>query len=158
MCWLSKIKPIIRVADSDILVEKILVVRFRFDGMKRVSEGISSPIMLGNVWEIGEEYHCRLDEPFLSGLAEGYYEINSGFHSCREISKGRWYWKSVDCNGVARDMFDYYGDEYVYSAVIPSGSHYYVNEHGEYVSDRLRIIGKKDCVINNKIKLRYGKD
>ena len=134
MCWISKSRPIIQIADSDILVEKVLNGG---DGF------VHSPVYTGHFWKLGVNYSVALGEPHLSKYDAGSFVVESGFHSCALICHDRWFWKSVGSNGAAREMFNYRGDEYVYSAVIPSGSHYYVNDYGEYVSDRLKIIGKK---------------
>lgn len=143
MCWISKVRPIIRVAESDIPVEKVL----------RGDDGfVHSPVYTGHFWKLGVEYSVALGEPHLSKYDFGTFVVESGFHSCREISQDSYSWLSVSVLGNY-EMFYHHFNEYIYSAVIPSGSRYYVNEHGEYVSDRLRIIGKKDCVINN-LKMR----
>ena len=134
MCWISKIKPIIRVAESDIPVEKVLSGD---DGF------VHSPVYTGHFWKLGAEYSVTLGAPHFSKYDFNSIVVESGFHSCALICHDRWFWKSVGSNGAAREMFNYRGDEHVYSAVIPSGSHYYVNDYGEYVSDRLKIIGKK---------------
>ena len=159
MCWISKIRPIIRVADSGILVEKVL----------RLDDGVlCSPVYSESRWEIGKEYTCEMGDYYNRNMSLGSifgyadmslddFEVREGFHSCREISQDSYSWLSVSALGNY-EMFYHHFNEYIYSAVIPSGSKYYLNEYGEYVSDRLRIIGKKDCVINNKIKLRYGED
>ena len=135
MCWKSKNKPILKVADKDIPVKKVL---------ERSFGELCSPYFVEFTWEIGKVYEVEMEVLMES---DGDYVIESGFHSAEEIEKIE-----------ADDLDDYYNVYLankhpivmsfkkldIYDAVIPAESNYYVNEYGEYVSDRLKIIGKTD--------------
>lgn len=137
MCWRSSIKPIKIIADTDIPVKKVL---------DKYDDGqLCSPYFVGFTWEIGKVYEVEMDEPMES---DGDYVIESGFHSAEEIEKidadenGIGYYNVFLANNhtivLSLEKLD------IYDAVIPAESNFYVNEYGEFVSDRLKIIGKSE--------------
>lgn len=134
---MTKYKPVLETAEKDIPVKKVL---------DKYDDGqLCSPYFVGFTWEIGKVYEVEMDEPMESGSD---YVIESGFHSAEEIEK-----INADENGIG-----YYNvflannhtivlsleELDIYDAVIPAESNFYVNEYGEFVSDRLKIIGKSE--------------
>ena len=142
MCWKSKEVPVRQVADKDIKVKKIL---------KKCDDGqLVSPIYCDFPWKIGEVAHCELGEPYASYLnsfspfkyeeKSKCYDINCGLNSCVFIGWNFNTWISL-YEGRGHEMFASNDDEAVCDAIIPAGSSYYLNEHGEYISDKLMITG-----------------
>lgn len=137
MCWMTKYKPVLETAKKDIPVKKVL---------EKYGDGqLCSPYFVGFTWEIGKVYEAEMDEPMES---DGDYVIESGFHSAEEIEQieadenGIGYYNVFLANNhtivLSLEKLD------IYDAVIPAESNFYVNEYGEFVSDRLKIIGKSE--------------
>lgn len=137
MCWTTKYKPVLETAEKDIPVKKVL---------DKYDDGqLCSPYFVGFTWEIGKVYEVEMDEPMGN---DGDYVIESGFHSAEEIEKidadenGIGYYNVFLANNhtivLSLEELD------IYDAVIPAESNFYVNEYGEFVSDRLKIIGKSE--------------
>lgn len=137
MCWYSYTRPKMKLATEDIPVEKILKV----SGLK-----ICSPLFKDTEWKLNEKKATKLDDPIPLNSSFKYH-VDQGFHSCREIilipepsipftSSSTW------INGK-NILFSRDNDEYVFEAIIPHGSRYYVNDEGDYVSDQLVILRKK---------------
>lgn len=128
MCWFSKKKPIKKVADTDIPVKKVL---FTFND-------ITSPLH-NCKWVVGEVNECEMEEPKINIYGLTGYHIDKGFHSCENIvfDKNANIWR----NGEYDALFLHGFGEVVYDAIIPAGSEYYRNDRGDYVSNRLKIIG-----------------
>ena len=129
MCWISKNKPILRIAEEDIPVKKVL--RVVKDVHHFWEKHFYSPCFNVYEWTPGiiheEEIGKVIDTPFSD------YVICEGLHSCANITlhKGQAY--------SSRPMFIVYVNEHIFNAFIPKGSQYYLNEYGEYVSNQLCI-------------------
>lgn len=123
MCWISHCKPVLKVAEEDIKVHKIL---------KKDEDGYVSPIFQFCKWTPGIVYETTLGHGHIGAI--GNFEICKGFHSCTEIHEegGVWCIK-------AKDLFAIDSGEEIVDAVIPKGSQYYLNEYGEYVSNKLKL-------------------
>lgn len=137
MCWKSKNKPVRCIADEDIKVKKILRLE---------EDQLYSPIFREYHWNFGEVNLVHLGEPGIehyhgNGLKPpAYYFITEGFSSCEFINKE---WDTWRCfhNGEFHELFGAVKSETICNAVIPKGANYYLNERGEYISDKLRITG-----------------
>lgn len=131
MCWRSSSKPIKMVAENDIPVQKVL---------KNLCGSLLSPVY-SCVWKIGEVKECEIGKVGFDGWKEFY--LGKGFHSCEHIYKKEWNFR----NSSDRLLFytDFSSNECIYDAVIPAGSEYYVNKFGDYVSNRLKIVGRSKC-------------
>ena len=138
MCWKSKNKPILKIADKDIPVKKLL---------DEHRLGLFSPFMSQFKWNLGEERESEMEEPDYS-LSSDDWRIRLGLHSLEEAREAK---LDTTYYGIA---YGYYcKGNYIafsadtlfpYDAIIPKGANYYVNEYGEFVSDRLKIIGKAE--------------
>ena len=148
MCWKSSKEPVLMVAERDISVEKVL--RMGDNGV------LSSPIRTLNKWKLGEVMYTSITERNFKEEDFYQYIIRLGFHSCAKIiNSPRYdvvdYWVSL--YGDAKEYELFYADdgEVVCEAIIPSGSRYYLNEYGEYVSDSLKIVRiKEETKVNLK--------
>ena len=141
MCWKSSKEPVLMMAERDISVEKVL--RVDDDGE------LSSTIRTLNKWKLGEVMYTSITEHNFKEEDFYQYTIRLGFHSCAKIiNSPRYdmvdYW--VSCCGDVKEYELFYADdgEVVCEAIIPSGSKYYLNECGEYVSDSLKIVRIKE--------------
>ena len=137
MCWLSKYKPFKMVASEDIPVQKVL--RKHDDGQ------LFSPVFNSIGWKRGEVKVARIDSIY--HLYPNTYIIECGLHSCKKITflsgvnKEAWVstlHEELDCYSP---LWYKAKNEIVVDAIIPKGSHYYLNEYGEYVSDKLMMTG-----------------
>jgi hypothetical protein len=132
MCWITNTIPKLEVAKEDIPVKKILL---NYNG------SLYSPVFGDGKWklnvvratELGEVNYHKLDECF---------SIRHGFHSCENIHKYDNDFSHVWTNKYFNHLFAIDDGEDVFNAIIPKGSRYYKNEEGDYVSDKLMIIGK----------------
>ena len=153
--------PVLKTAKSDIPVKKVL------------RKTMYSPFY-NFYWEQGNVRTLDDDEQLLPKKSlyrwdvnpakkimkvQTGWEINNGFHSCKDIYRlESWdeiyfssqpsitfgfYLRQSTYNSTGRKMPELYA---VFDAVIPKGGNYYVNERGEYVSDRLMIVGKVKTV------------
>lgn len=133
MCWLTKEKPVLKIATEDIKVKKVLTVN------------MYSPYY-SKKWEANEVYKLEYPiEPFENHW-ETEWSIERGFHSCVNIYEhfrnGMKYFSSNRTlnwagftipTSIPRPVC-------IFNAVIPKGSEYYENEYGEIVSNQLKII------------------
>ena len=133
MCWYSYTRPKMKLATEDIPVEKVLKV----SGLK-----ICSPLFKVTEWKLNEKKTTKLDDPFPLNSNYKYY-VNQGFHSCREINWIHVFSTSGCWRNGKKLLFTSDNGEYVFEAIIPHGSLYYVNDEGDYVSDQLVILRQK---------------
>jgi hypothetical protein len=152
MCWLSKSKPIERMADKDIVVYKIVskgdrngnVLNYFYNGgYITYYKGNESEKI--NISPIYVEY----------GISDNYYIIEEGYHSysldCRMhlIMESLLKFKEFDVFSNSEDskliLMAYYirESDRIGKFVIPKGSKYYLNDKGEYVSDNIKFMGSK---------------
>ena len=139
MCWTKNYFPSLKVAEDDIPVKKLLE---EHDGT------LCSPFMSGFKWTIGEEVKSDLEEQSFSEM-RGKWVINVCLHSlheAREMRSERYYLSSYAFYCKNQFIAPSTGTLFPYDAIIPKGAKYYVNEYGEYVSDRLKIIGKTELI------------
>lgn len=140
MCWTSAKKPVLKTAKRNIMVKKVL------------DKYMQSPIYHFQ-WRTDKVYTNEgvTIRPFESAYQIIKYGrnwvIEDGLHSCRNIYILCWNDKeylSSQPKFDARNFVLLNSGRFrfkfkVYDAVIPKGANYYVNEQGEYVSDRLMI-------------------
>lgn len=141
MCWQTRYKTKLKVAEDNIPVTKIV----------RVSSNIIQAYYVPEfIYSIGVVYHSKLDSPYLYGRS---WRVQKGFHSYKpsctiELYKAfcsdDWYCALVVKNLISV-ISDNYGPLYrddlgIMSCVIPKGSKYYENEYGEIVSDTIKPI------------------
>lgn len=124
MCWSSKTKPVLQIAEEDIPVKKILLCR---EG----TNNYVSPCYREFSWNVNKVHTTKLGEPIKPFLT---YDISQGFHSCENIRALGTFWAIGWHVIFERDSY-----EVVLNAIIPKGSEYYKNEYGEYVSNKLKI-------------------
>lgn len=127
MCWISDVAEL-KVAKEDIKIFKVcLYIR------SLISYYNGFTYELNKVYKLGEDIVPSFSVFHLK------YEINKGFHSYSkdcQLSKRRWHYiitspdnKALDCCGK--------DDLVLVRGYIPKGSHYYLNDYGEYVSDAI---------------------
>lgn len=130
MCWKTNHLAVKRIAETDIPVQKVLSVNTEIGN-------ITSPMYIEFEWEVGKVYECKIGKVHCSdGISR--YAINEGFHSSEKLNH--------DCqcnewvNGGSKHLFIAGFWDAVCDAVIPAGSEYYLNEDGDYVSNKMKII------------------
>ena len=127
MCWSSSYIPQLKTAEEDIKVKKVL--------LKTEDSLLHSPCETDFKWELGKVYENEIG---IILQLFSYYHINKGFHSCQNIYNGNTYWCSC-INNEEHILFEIDKGEEIFDAIIPKGSEYYLNEYGEYVSNKLMI-------------------
>ena len=143
MCWRSRIKPVINVANKDIEVYKIL---FSSDGN---DVGIS---LITKYTYLKEEVNKMKNGNSLpvSFDIDETYNIDEGFHSydgkCKFLFGKNFFEQEIFClYDIACTEKTIYKEKLITVPkscviglfIIPSGSHYYENEDGEIVSDSI---------------------
>lgn len=130
MCWISKNIPELKIAEKDIEVQKVLW---------EDNNTLRSPLWIDYVWKQGVVQEVSWFSEYKKyGLpSDPHYLKSNGFHSCKKIlcKNGNWY--SVYPIKLIFQVNDF---ERIFNAIIPKGSKYYLNEYGEFVSDKLMII------------------
>lgn len=132
MCWITRVTPKLEVAEEDIPVKKILL---------NDSGSLRSPIFSGTEWKLNVIEVIELDKVNYHYLSKTF-TVEHGFHSCEDIHKNNRYFAHSWVNKCLSYLFTIDSNEDVFNAIIPKGSKYYKNEEGDYVSDKLMIIGK----------------
>ena len=128
MCWLSKFAPVLKVAEADIPVKKVV----------RIIDGeISSPCYSKAKWVPKVIYEEVIGSIIYTPFKD--YIINEGLHSCSDIEYRNGCFVNKSTKG-SRVLFAAFPDMHIYNAIIPKGAKYYVNEHGKYVSNKLKLI------------------
>lgn len=153
MCWFSNKYKVPNIAEEDIIVYKVMLLR---DGYR--NELIS--FYYSKRYVIGKEYieETETVEP----VYLYHYSINKGFHSysLEKTTEKECYnycqiWSGttlLDYVNLGIDV--HYGETLVaVECIIPKGSTYYENDLGEIVSDRIIITDK----IFKKFKNKGGK-
>lgn len=155
MCWTTKDKKYItkNIAKNDILVHKIVRVRNKKEVQKKflfwsktvIEKEILSYCQLFK-YKLGETY--RIDQKIIvesSRPHEGEFfaAIDEGFHSYSKNCSitgcsGKYY--RVFSKDSSTCSFTIYSDCRIMVCIIPKGSVYYENEHGEIVSNRIKPI------------------
>lgn len=129
-----------KTAEKDIPVKKVL------------STSMSSPYF-PVLWEKNKARELNFAiSAYIGGknaLGEYVWVVEAGFHSCKKIfcvddnNFAEYFTSQPEINRSNFRLMQTYsgnsGDFAVYDAIIPKGSNYYVNEYGEYVSNRLMI-------------------
>lgn len=137
MCWKTIYRPVKCVAKRDIKVVKFI--------MSKYGEQFYTPYYRQEI-AMGQIKTSKLVDPHRVGdIIDSFYAIGEGLHSYGMnidivIQNGR---IDIMSNGERLDYwFDTYNGFRVYIAecVIPKGSSYYLNEHNEYVSDKLKYV------------------
>lgn len=146
MCWTTENSSYtkIRTAEKDIEVFKI--VNLSLNPLD-TEEYLFYSVYKHFQYKIGGKYNCEIGE---IGEVDRLFYINEGIHSyskkvkiihCNDYIDD--YYTSAICvfhNNIKLDYF-YYKPIYVkLKCVIPKGSQYYENEHGEIVSNTIKVI------------------
>jgi len=132
MCWTSVKIPKLKVAKYNIPVFKVMSLTSKADTL--------SSIYMGFNYEIGKEYTSTIGEVFGSPV----YCIDEGFHSyslgCTVSAIGK---LTMVFASKTVHQLDVYGSETILvKCIIPKGSSYYLNENGEYVSNKIKLLKK----------------
>ena len=132
MCWTTDVIPKLEVAKEDIPVKKVLLNYYG---------SLYSPVLLFFKWEFNVIKVTKLGESDYHFLSKTF-SIGYGFHSCEDIHRNNGYFANNWTNKCFNTLFVADSREEVFNAIIPKGSKYYKNEEGDYVSDKLMIIGE----------------
>ena len=133
MCWESKKIPELKIAPIDIPVFKV------------VHKDHSAYYQPFYYYSLNKVYTTNLGVP--SGhIWERLYQINEGFHSysateCRVV-------RTHSSDGIRTYIsvlhdttkLDCYANAAIMKCVIPKGSQYYLNNRGEYVSNKIKTV------------------
>lgn len=133
MCWTTNKLPKRQIADEDINVKKILFLLYMDD--YKVKYDVISPCYGMQKWHSGRCVRSELENPKES--MDGCHIINIGLHSCKEVVVRKDAFFATNEGKTWSRLWKVTESQFVCDAIIPKGSYYYVNEYGEYVSDRL---------------------
>lgn len=140
MCWITGEEKYLKIktAEKDIKVKKLL---------ERDPQGnLSSPFFEFD-WKIGKTHVSSIDKPRLClNMITTCWQINMGLHSSKHIIMTKhwvycystWWFIPVNVKLLSARPRDVNYE--IHEAIIPKDSQYYVNESGEYVSDKLIIL------------------
>ena len=135
MCWIGIANPII--AKEDIVCFKVV---------KKFYPGVYVPYFrytsttMG--YKIGETY--KSDVVISYGYDGGYNAINEGLHCYDSTAKVKYSEDGIEIFLNGREcakLYSYDNDPAVLKCIIPKGTKYYKNKHGEIVTEKLIIIG-----------------
>lgn len=141
MCWISKEIPVMRTAQEDIHVIKILkemdkgfVAYYHNDFVYKLYEPISNK-NFSSVIQYDSFFHR--------------FEVNEGFHSyhpnIQYILDG--ILLKVYYDNCFLDRYIREGILVIADGIIPKGSLFLLNKYGEYVSNKIEIVGIKENVL-----------
>ena len=133
MCWTTNKLPKRQIADEDINVKKILFLLYMDDD--KMEYDVISPYYGMQKWHSGRCVESELENPKQSMGC--YHLINIGLHSCKEVVVMKGAFFATNEGKTWNRLWPVIESQFVCDAIIPKGSCYYVNEYGEYVSDRL---------------------
>lgn len=139
MCWMTKRTPVERIAEEDIPVFKYVC-----------SDSLYSYYFPKHKYIMGETSHTTLGNPFpIIGL-RGTLGVGDGFHSygmACNIQEFDVYLKVYPpCGSYHIGYYTLYKLRRI-ECIIPKGSHYYVNDDLEYVSNKI-IVNRISKVYN----------
>ena len=142
MCWFSNKYKVPNIAEEDIIVYKVMLLR---DGYR--NELIS--FYYSKRYVIGKEYIEEIEMKMVAPkLLMGHFIINKGFHSYslektteKECDNRCYIWSGEYLlDGINLENEINYGETLVaVECIIPKGSTYHENDLGEIVSDRIII-------------------
>lgn len=122
MCWKSESIPRIMVAEEDISVFKVL-------------HPDMTSMYAGFVYALNITYSTELDIP------RGKYVMQSGFHSYTYDVTLKWNHGRLDIDDLMGIRLDYFFTRAIRAnCIIPEGSKYAVNERGEVISEKIKVI------------------
>jgi hypothetical protein len=145
MCWTNKSKPIEKLANNDIPVYKLVIDNGENSVLSYFYNDKNTPFKRGKVQKKVRIFPCY----YLEG---GYYEINEGYHSyslnCKlekilnnhdiSISEQLWYVHKIDEN--KKEKYWLKDTDRIGKFIIPKGVIYYVNDDGDYVSEKIKLV------------------
>ena len=140
MCWISFNKPIKMIAEKDIPVVKFVYKRqggyqsvyYRYP--YKIGDEVTSTIIFGGENYIREGLHSYIP---CSIYLEGWHS----YYICVKLKNS--------CFNVDT-LFSEYDDGSTLvqmNCIIPKGSEYYVNERGEVVSNKLKVINFEEICV-----------
>lgn len=140
MCWISKEKPITKIAESDITVYKLAIIRDN----KICSMMYRFNYELNQIYNLESQLTIREDDPDLYLDNKPRYIIDEGYHSWSKtptVIQTTAPDSDITIIKIKCTAGIYYCDDrhVVLICTIPQGSTYYVNDFGEYVSDAIKI-------------------
>ena len=138
MCWKSKHKPKLEIAEEDIPVQKVLDVTVGYEPC--------SPIYPFK-WKLNNKYFVQLPIPIFDDKLK-CWQAHIGFHSCGSIhvidyNFARQCKNKFGVTVLATSNFRY--DNWkVFNCIIPKGTKYYKNEYDDYISNALIILKEEE--------------
>ena len=139
MCWTSKNIPERLIAKSDIPVFKVMELNVK---------DILTSYYIGKIYDLNVLYYNNIGIPHYENVTDEYH-IFAGIHS---------YHHSLDiikypCIYRIGRKDEYIIDDYlrgfsrfhgkktvIVKGIIPEGSEYYINKHGEIVSNQIKLL------------------
>lgn len=127
MCWTTNKKAVCETAKEKI---EIIKVCYNMDNKTLISCYWEFEYELNKIYSAEEELKC------LSSGNKLYNEVHAGFHSytpnCTIVKDSI---VAIWNDNIFLDSYD--TDVVVVKGYIPTGAHYYLNERGEYVSNKI---------------------
>lgn len=132
MCWTNHLKIAACVADKDIPVFKIC-------------HYLDSTSICGYYtyfhYELNKVYELEKELVLCHNSYTNKYEISAGFHSYNKNCSATKRDNILKVTSHQGDLLDNYNPWCIkVCGYIPKGSHYYLNDRGEYVSDAIFLI------------------
>lgn len=137
MCWKSKNKPKLEIAEEDIPVKKILDVK---------GDELWSPLYPFK-WKLNSVYLAWLPIPIFDDKLK-CWQSHIGFNSCSSIHMIDYNFARQCKNKFGVTILatsDFHRDNWkVFDCVIPKGAKYYKNEYDDYISDGLIVLKEEE--------------
>lgn len=130
MCWATNKKAVCEIAKEDIRIFKVCS-----------PSAINPEVLISSYWgftyELNKVYSAKKELEVLSCLNDiCYSEVHEGFHSyasdCTILKNG-----IISIWNSNKFLDSYNSDDVIVYGYIPKGANYYLNERGEYVSDKI---------------------
>ena len=133
MCWKSKYKPMLEIAEEDIPVQKVLDVK---------GDELWSPLYPFK-WKLNGEYAAWLPTPIFNDTSM-YWEVIVGFNSSSSIHMIDFNFARMCQNKFGMTVLatsNFRSNNWkIFDCIIPKGAKYYKNEYEDYISDGLIIL------------------
>ena len=130
MCWKSNCRPVLRTAEKPIITKKLV----RVDGNYMYSPLFMFP------WTTNRVASSSIGKIYMNSNEN--YSIEEGLHSASHIEILHYEHSSAAIFGGGMLLLSPVYHYKIVEAIIPKGARYYVNIHGEYVSNKLIITNK----------------
>lgn len=148
MCW--RTKELERTNNCNALIAKEDIHCYK---IVKLNDEYGFRSMYRNFkYEIGVEYENSDSLALSFNTINKTFEIYNGFHSYSyesttcEVNRRHYGYNEWKIRNINKELLDWIGEfnAIQVECIIPKGSKYFLNERGEYVSDKIKIIGRTE--------------